>query len=79
MQCNYVAGNSDISNSQYAQVQGNRETNAGWGFNVPTTDLLNAFEPGDPRLAATIMRAGVTTPDGDVVPHLAPVHQLCTI
>jgi len=68
VQCNYVAGNSDISNSQYAQVQGNRETNAGWGFNVPTTDLLNAFEPGDPRLAATIMRAGVTTPDGDVVP-----------
>ncbi|ANI90785.1 glycan metabolism protein RagB [Arachidicoccus ginsenosidimutans] len=68
IQCNYVDGNSDISNSQYAQVQGNRDAGAGWGFNVPTQDLVNAFETGDPRLAATVMMAGTTTPSGDVVP-----------
>ncbi|WP_068243776.1 RagB/SusD family nutrient uptake outer membrane protein [Hydrotalea flava] len=68
IQCNYVAGNDGLSNSQYSQVQGNRDANAGWGFNVPTQNLVNEFEPGDPRLNATIMFAGTTTPDGDVVP-----------
>jgi len=68
IQCNFVAGNSDISNSQYSQVQGNRDAAAGWGFNVPTQNLVDAFEPGDPRLNATVMFAGTTTAEGDVVP-----------
>lgn len=68
IQCNYLAGNSTLSNSQYSQVQGNRDAGAGWGFNVPTQDLVNAFEPGDPRLLFTVMMAGTTTPSGDVVP-----------
>lgn len=36
----------------------------GWGFNTPTIDLLNAYEPGDVRKAATIMFAGQTLWDG---------------
>ncbi len=68
IQCNYLAGNGMLSNSQYSQIQGNRDADAGWGFNVPTQDLVNAFEPGDPRLGFTVMRQGTTTPSGDVVP-----------
>ena len=30
----------------------------GWGFNTPTEDLENAYEPGDVRKAATIMFRG---------------------
>ncbi|MFT3932577.1 MAG: RagB/SusD family nutrient uptake outer membrane protein [Chitinophagaceae bacterium] len=69
IQCTYVAGNNDLSNSQYSQVQGDRDaSNVGWGFNVPTANLVAEFESGDPRLAGTIMMAGSTTPEGDVVP-----------
>lgn len=51
--------------SQYAQVQGVRgEPNLGWGFNVPTTDLEAAFEPGDPRQQATILYEWEMIPDG---------------
>ena len=42
--------------TQYAQVQGVRGTpNIGWGFNQPSADLEAAYEPGDPRLQATIL------------------------
>jgi len=33
----------------------------GWGFNNPTADLVNAFEPKDPRLTITAYK------DGDIV------------
>lgn len=57
------------SNSQYSQVQGVRGvTGGGWGFNVPTETLANAFEPGDPRRDATIIFRGETTPQGDAIP-----------
>lgn len=68
IQCNYVSGNSSLSNSQYSQIRANRDAGAGWGFDVPTQSLVDAFEPGDPRLGATIMFAGTTTPSGDAVP-----------
>ena len=69
IQCNYVAGNNDISNSQYSQVQGDRDaSNVGWGFNSPSLSLVAEFETGDPRLPATVMQAGTTTPEGDAVP-----------
>ena len=71
IQCNFIKGNDDISNSQYSQIQGNRDANAGWGFNVPTQNLVNEFETGDPRLQATVMMQGTTTPSGDVVPMAA--------
>ncbi len=44
----------------------------GWGFNTPTTDLYNAFEPGDQRRAATIMQRGQTLWDGYIVNSGAP-------
>ena len=44
----------------------------GWGFNTPTLDLYNAYEPGDQRRAATIMQRGQTLWDGFVVNTSAP-------
>lgn len=74
IQATYLASNTAASNSQYSQVQADRDVNpsVGWGFNVPTQDLVNAFEPGDPRKDATILFAGETTPQGDVVPQPSP-------
>jgi starch-binding outer membrane protein, SusD/RagB family len=45
--------------NQYANVQGVRGTpNRGWGFNRPSQDLQNSFEPNDPRLDATVIYLG---------------------
>ncbi len=45
----------------YANVQGVRGTpNKGWGFNRPSLDLINSFEPNDPRLDATVIFLGET-------------------
>lgn len=44
----------------------------GWGFNTPTLDLANAYEPGDTRRAATIIFSGQTLWDGFIVNALAP-------
>jgi len=69
IQCALVVGNYDASNSQYSQVQGVRGvTGGGWGFNVPTQDLVNEFETGDPRKNATIIFRGQTTSSGDPIP-----------
>lgn len=69
IQCAYIPGNCDASNSQYSQVQGVRgSTGGGWGFNVPTADLASAYETGDPRRDATIIFRGETTPEGDAIP-----------
>ena len=60
---------SGASGSQYSQVQGVRgSTGGGWGFNVPTQVLADAFETGDPRRDGTIIFRGETTPDGDAIP-----------
>ena len=37
----------------------------GWGFNLPTQDLVNEYETGDPRLKATVFMAGDTYFDGN--------------
>jgi len=71
VQCMLVPGNADASNSQYSQVQGVRgSTGGGWGFNVPTQDLVNEFEANDPRKSGTIIFRGTTTPEGDAIPAL---------
>jgi len=57
------------STSQYSQVQGIAPT-YGWGFNVPTSVLVNAFEAGDPRLNGTILFAGGVSAEGDPIPPL---------
>ena len=51
--------------SQYSQVQGVRGTpNLGWGFNNPSVDLMEHYEPGDPRQKATILYVWQEIPDG---------------
>jgi hypothetical protein len=67
IQCPNVASNPSASTSQYSQVQGVAPT-YGWGFNIPTAALVAAFEPGDPRMAATILFAGGTSAEGDPIP-----------
>lgn len=69
IQAAVIPGNPVASSSQYSQVQGVRgSVGGGWGFNIPTQDLVDAFEPGDPRMDATIIFRGETTPEGDVIP-----------
>ena len=49
----------------YNMIQGVRGTpNLGWGFNLPSDDLISAYEPGDPRRDATILYVGEVLPDG---------------
>jgi len=53
---------------EYFLVQAPRGANGlGWGFNTPSQDLVNAYEPNDVRKAATIMFRGETLWDGYVV------------
>ncbi|MEO6406318.1 MAG: RagB/SusD family nutrient uptake outer membrane protein [Ferruginibacter sp.] len=53
---------------QYSLVQGpNGPGGLGWGFNSPTQNLYDAYEPGDKRRDATIMKRGQTLWDGFVV------------
>jgi len=69
-----IPNNPAASNSQYSQVQMPRVTVAagGWGFNDPSQNLIDAFESGDPRLAATVIVTGTTTPEGDLIDASAP-------
>jgi hypothetical protein len=53
----------------YSASQGARGAGGwGWGFNVPSQSLLNAYEPGDLRRDATIIFRGTTLYDGRVIP-----------
>lgn len=47
--------------NNFYESQGVRGTGAwdlGWGFNVPSADLVAAYEPGDKRKQTTIMESG---------------------
>ncbi|MET4105112.1 RagB/SusD family nutrient uptake outer membrane protein [Hymenobacter sp. UYP22] len=66
IQAQTIPGNCDASNSQWAEVQGARPQ-FGWGFFIPTADLVAAFESGDKRREATILYRGETTPQGDKI------------
>jgi starch-binding outer membrane protein, SusD/RagB family len=45
--------------SQFAQIQGIRGIpNLGWGFNAPSQVLMDAYEAGDPRKAASVIANG---------------------
>ncbi len=70
VQCTYLPNNSAASNSQYCQIQQPRGgfTGNGWGYNIPTQDLVDAFEPDDPRLNGTILFRGSTSAEGDLIP-----------
>ncbi len=53
------------TNTYIPQIEGSR-ARKGWGFNLPTQDFVDAFEPGDPRLAATVYQNGTVMPDGSI-------------
>jgi len=45
--------------SQFGQIQGIRGIpNLGWGFNAPSQALMDAYETGDPRKAASVIADG---------------------
>ncbi len=50
-----------------AAFAGNTDAFTGWGFNTPSEDLNNAYEPGDVRKKATIIHIGDTLFDGVIV------------
>jgi starch-binding outer membrane protein, SusD/RagB family len=62
---------------QYTNVQsvrGTGEWNLGWGFNVPSQVLANAYEPNDPRRARTILFTSTpTTPGVTIYGEVTPV------
>ncbi len=61
----YENGTPDAPTSTgvaYCLFQGNRKANEGanigWGFNNPNQDLVDAFDPTDPRLSCTVYGLG---------------------
>jgi starch-binding outer membrane protein, SusD/RagB family len=61
--------------SQHSQIQGVRGENGfGWGFNLPSDDLIAAFDAaGDTeRKEATVLMRGDVTPDGDLIEGVPP-------
>jgi hypothetical protein len=69
---NAIGTTPNLGINGYFLVQAPRGANGlGWGFNTPSQDLVNAYEAGDVRKAATIMFAGQTLWDGFQVSPLA--------
>ncbi len=71
VQAQTLPGNCGASNIQWAEVQGVRGQ-FGWGFAIPSEDLVNAYEAYDVRKDATILFRGETTPEGDKIREDAP-------
>ena len=63
----FEVNNDDIPGKDVGNLlnlfDGSRST-WGYGFTVPTQDLVNAFEPGDPRLQATVITNNEVMSDG---------------
>ena len=60
LQCTATAAlpQSDIIGSQFCEVQGVRgadQWDLGWGWNMATEHMAEAYEPGDPRKNATLL------------------------
>lgn len=56
-------GAQPANNNNIGTTFGSR-ARSGWGFNLPTQDFVDAFEPGDPRLEQTVYKNGDIMPDG---------------
>ena len=62
-------GVAAVGVDKYSLTQGARgEGGWGWGFNIPSQDLLNSYNEDDLRKDATIIFRGETLYDGRVVP-----------
>lgn len=59
------AGAQPANNNNIGTTFGSRARN-GWGFNLPTQDFVDAFEPGDPRLGHSVYKNGDIMIDGEV-------------
>ncbi|WP_310559494.1 RagB/SusD family nutrient uptake outer membrane protein [Flavobacterium sp.] len=57
-------------------VRGSGTWDLGWGFNVPTTNLIDAYEANDPRKAATILTSGQSDGLGNTLPASPPLAQM---
>jgi len=68
----YVSANGTVSyNNNHNGAQGIRGSGSwdlGWGWNVPSASLVNFYESGDPRKAATILYSGGSDGYGLTVP-----------
>lgn len=56
----------DATEGTIGDVYRGSRGNWGWGFDCPTQDLVDEFEPGDPRLDATVINDGEELPDGQI-------------
>ncbi len=64
-----VQATASLGITDYTNVQGPRGVpDLGWGFNIPSQNLVNAYEPGDLRKEATIMFVPSVLWDGFVAP-----------
>lgn len=60
----------NYSNNFYESqgIRGSGIWDLGWGFNVPTQNLVNAYEAGDPRKNSTILFEGQDDGYGTIIP-----------
>lgn len=61
IQASKTAGDGNVYWSRFGQPQGIRGSGTwdlGWGWNTPTQNLVDAYETGDEREAATILESG---------------------
>lgn len=60
----------NYSNNYYVSqgIRGAGNWNLGWGFNVPTQNLIDAYEIGDPRKNSTILFEGKDDGFGLIIP-----------
>lgn len=63
---NYVYDAQFTTTTNLSQLRQGSTAMYGYGFANPTQDLVDAFEPGDPRLNHTIYKQGDVMPDGVV-------------
>jgi hypothetical protein len=73
-----VVGRTYYSNNYFESqgVRGSGTWDLGWGFNVPTTNLISAYEANDPRQAVTILTSGQSDGLGNILPASPPLDQL---
>lgn len=70
-------GGINYSNNYWESqgVRGSGNWDLGWGFNVPTSNLINAYESNDARKAVTILASGQTDGYGLTLPGSPPLDQ----
>jgi len=73
-----VVGRTYYSNNYFESqgVRGSGIWDLGWGFNVPTINLINAYEVNDPRKGLTILTSGQSDGFGNTLPASPPLDQM---